>query len=129
MKNAIEWEEKCWGKVCHLVERDLQVSVLKVVAGFRCSRHRHIHRWNNFRVITGILRVIEYRQNSSGDLSQTRSTVLVAGQSIDIHPGVWHCFEVLESGQVVEIYWTTDKTSVDFADIERIDVGGRIDGQ
>ena len=60
MKNAIEWEEKCWGKVCYLVERDIQVSVLKVVAGFRCSRHRHIHRWNNFRVITGILRVIVF---------------------------------------------------------------------
>ena len=48
------WEDKCWGRVMHCFSSDLaSVSYLEVEAGYRCSRHWHVDRLNEFIVISG----------------------------------------------------------------------------
>lgn len=123
----LQWEEKVWGRVVHQVTLKVITSILEVKAGFRCSIHLHRHRWNRFHVMDGCIRVIrsdgEIADGSYLDLDET---LVRSGQVVDIHPDQLHRFEVVESGTVVETYWTTDGTNVDLDDIERLDEGGPI---
>ena len=122
----MEWQKKCWGQVIHLFGQHVSVSLLQTQAGFCCSRHHHTHRWNSFRVIDGLLAIVEYRYNADGSLTERMRRLLNPGQSYDIPPGIIHRFEVLRSGNVVEIYWTTDGTLVEENDIIRFDEGGKL---
>lgn len=119
----MNWEEKCWGRVSHISTDDALVSLLKVEEGGYCSIHRHLHRFNSFRVISGSIVILEYRLPSIE--VPIRKKILVPGDSYTVPPGQWHSFEVLQSGTVVEVYWTADGTLVSIEDIVRIREGGR----
>ena len=121
-----EKETKIWGTVRHLFDDDASVSILRVNAGFCCSRHYHIHRWNRFDVIRGCIAVIMYGMNLNGDLIVMSRQVLRASEGYPVPPDIIHRFEVIESGIVVETYWTTDGSPVQADDIKRIDVGSKL---
>lgn len=122
------WEPKCWGEVQHVFTADeVAVSVLRVNGGFRCSRHYHEHRDNQFDVISGEIEVWEWHDSAhvtAGPYSPLYKTNLVAGQSVRIVANKPHMFRVLKSGIVVEIYTAFDGP-VDIDDIIRFDEGGR----
>ncbi len=120
-----KFEEKIWGSVFHTWDDLVATSVLRVTKGFRCSNHYHRNRWNSFKVITGSLDIVFLHENGDQLLEFTRRR-LKSKDSIDVLPGVIHRFEVVESGIVVETYWTQNKTPVDIGDIVRYDEGGRV---
>ena len=124
------WETKCWGKVLHVFESDeVAVSVLRVNKGFRCSRHLHEMRRNQFDVISGKIEVWEWmderdaRQNPNRPIMRS---LMISGNWIRLGAGRPHLFRVLEDGIVVEIY-SADKGPVKLDDIIRFDEGGRDD--
>jgi len=123
------WQSKIWGSVQHVFNSpDVAVSVLKVIAGFRCSHHLHRFRCNQFSIVSG--RVAIWEWVDEGDLFRnpdrpTMMSSLVPGQSIQIRSNRPHMFEVIESGIIVEIY-TPDGGPVDIDDIVRFDEGGPV---
>ena len=118
-------EEKVWGRVRHIFEGPVQVSLLSVNAGGYSSIHRHACRFNHFFVVSGMIRVRLYSGGNHDHVTQTWK--LYAGDSCTVRPGVLHKFECVESGQVVESYWTDDGSPAEIADIERLTEGGMME--
>lgn len=123
------WEEKVWGEVMHLFKSpDAAISLLRVKAGFRCSRHLHHHRTNAFIVLSGMFEVWEWINEDDLSISWdqpcriTRITPFLSS-SLAVPVNRPHMFRVLESGLVVEIY-TPDGGPVEIEDIVRFDEGG-----
>lgn len=116
-------ETKAWGEVRHIFDGPVSVSLLKVSEGGFSSIHKHVKRWNHFKVITGEIQVSTFVVFGDQHRSEDRWK-LEAGETIDIPPGVLHQFKVIESGQVVEIYWTEDGSPAEKDDIIRITEGG-----
>lgn len=120
----VETESKVWGTARHVFsDPHAAVSILETLKGGYCSRHFHSQRVNRFIVQSGVIEVVEY--NPGGELEVNR-TRMEAGDVHDVEAGVVHRFEVIESGQVVEVYYPQrpiDRVSHD--DIIRLDLGGR----
>lgn len=118
-----EWEKKEWGKVNHSFLSDqFAVSRLEVVAGTRCSRHTHKKRANLFFVFSGCLLIQEW---SPHNMEMSFDTQLPPGGVHIVHSGILHRFCVIESGKVLETYWSDDiEGVVSLDDIDRLDEGG-----
>lgn len=123
------WEQKCWGEVQHVFNSpDVAVSVLKVKAGFRCSKHLHRTRVNRFVVVSGCIKVWSWASEAEFHEYPDNPTWvddlhLGGVQTTTVSAEVPHMFVVRESGLVVEIY-TPDGGPVDIDDIVRFDEGG-----
>lgn len=128
MSNPLNYEDKIWGRVAHLFNEHVAVSLLEVNAGFRCSVHQHIRRWNLFRVMSGRIDVVIYRaaRGVVTSLFEAERHELRAGDEYEVPPCQWHTFHVVESGRVVEIYWAEDGGPISLDDIIRLDAGGPI---
>ena len=126
MINTVNYEEKCWGKVAHLFDEEISVSLLQVNKGFCSSIHKHNHRWNSFQMMSGCMNVVVFRKEMDGRPVRWYEHTLRAGEGCKIRPTVLHRFEVIETGKVVEIYWVTDGTKIDINDIVRLDEGGKL---
>lgn len=124
------WEPKVWGSVQHVFNSpDVAVSVLKVNAGFRCSRHWHERRCNQFVLVSGRIEVWSWA--GEGELTDWPNPPTWVDElhhgtdctSCKVLARTPHMFIVRESGLVVEIY-TPDGGPVDINDIVRFDEGG-----
>lgn len=115
-------ERKCWGEATHIfTDHHCAVSYLKVIEGSRCSKHVHRWRANQFFVTYGKIVVEEF----DCQLNFIRATFLTSGQAYTVPSRVPHRFRVIESGEVIEIYWSDIiGGSVRLDDIERFDEGG-----
>lgn len=124
----IKWEEKVWGRVRHLFHSDYaSVSHLEVKAGFQCSRHKHSFRINQFTVLSGEV-VIERWLYRNGEAELLPEVRLKAGDSFSVPAGMFHRFRVIESGEMVEVYWPQrEGLFVSINDIIRLDEGGPCD--
>lgn len=119
-------EDKVWGEVTHSLTPDAMTSILRVNAGFRCSSHCHVHRWNQFQVIHGKIRILVGKKSPLDTFVETYQTILGPNMMVQISPGDYHRFEVIESGVIVETYWTMPGQDLSMHDIVRLDEGGRI---
>lgn len=115
-------ETKIWGSVRHIFDGPVSVSLLRVNAGGYSSIHRHAKRFNHFFVVSGCLKIRLYSDNGPDRVGATK--ILRAGESCTVRPGTLHKFETVESGQIVETYWTRDGTPAEHEDIERVSEGG-----
>lgn len=147
----MEWEKKAWGRVKHIFHSShAAVSILEVKEGFRCSRHRHNHRWNQFCPIDAELaveiflsdvqvtmdegmvrRLVKDLQNLRVPMFRDKmnrqcSAIvhLMPGDVFNVPNEIVHRFRVLKSGNVVEVYWTDSDHEVALDDIVRFDEGG-----
>ena len=93
--------------------------------GYRCSRHRHLHKSNMFYCVSGSLNVFVAEPQGNGLPDLVDRTYLKPGQATSIAPGKWHWFEGVEDFTAVEIYYPQP---IDPGDIERVSVGGQING-
>lgn len=117
---ALQYERKVWGEVAHVFASDqVAVSHLRVMRGYRCSRHFHRHRRNSFAVLSGSIAIDEWTRTG-----QFTETLLMPGRVHTVPAGVTHRFRVLSSGQLIEVYTPDCGGSVRLDDIERLDEGG-----
>jgi mannose-6-phosphate isomerase-like protein (cupin superfamily) len=109
---------KCWGDTQLLFRfNSVEVHFIHACPGFRCSKHRHRHKWNRFVVIEGKL-VVRIFQDDAVD-----ETWLGPGEMTDVPPDVLHEFQALEDTRAVEAYWV----DLDPNDIDREIPGGPVD--
>lgn len=120
------WESKNWGRVLHCFNNpQASVSFLETKEGYQCSRHYHEDRANVFIVISGAITVQHWR----GDDPTLVEKTLKEGDSYTVPSQEVHRFQVVESGQVIEVYYPDDGHGggeVRLDDIVRLSIGGRI---
>lgn len=106
---------KIWGETTEFF-RNVLVSAhhLSIKKGGYCSEHSHVHKYNLFYVISGLLKITIWR----GDDKDV--TVIKSGQSTAVSPGFVHKFEALEDTVCIEVY----QVFLEDPDIERKTVGG-----
>jgi len=121
---------KCWGKVWNKYNNDkLNLHLLEVNKGWRSSIHYHADKWNCFINISSIIQVDNYGLSNISPINIVASQIIKPGDSLTIPPKIWHCFKVLESGSLTELYWTNDDKLCTVDDIFRYDEGGRFTDQ
>ena len=110
---------KIWGETEEIYSNDfVSIHYLKIKKGGYCSEHYHLFKSNIFYVISGNLKIRIWTDDNSVD-----DTVVWAGESCKIEPGVYHQFKALTDVECIEIYETRLKEP----DIERRKKGGIIE--
>jgi mannose-6-phosphate isomerase-like protein (cupin superfamily) len=109
---------KVWGDTSVLVQNsNVELHKINVKAGFRCSEHKHVYKWNGFYVVSGVLE-IHVRKN---DYDLTDVTTLRAGDFTSVRPGEFHWFQCIEDCLALEVYYPEALSE----DIVRRSVGGK----
>lgn len=110
---------KVWGDTSVLIQNPVvELHRINAKAGFRCSEHKHAHKWNGFYVIRGVLE-IHVRKN---DYALTDVTTLRAGDFTTVRPGEYHWFYCAEDCVALELYYPEMLSE----DIQRRDHGGPV---
>jgi mannose-6-phosphate isomerase-like protein (cupin superfamily) len=108
---------KVWGDTSVLIQNSLvELHKINIKAGYRCSEHKHVHKWNGFYVISGVLEI----HVSKNDYKLTDITVLRAGDFTTVRPGEFHKFVCVEDCVALELYYPEALSE----DIIRKDHGG-----
>ena len=108
---------KVWGDTSVLIQNSLvELHRINTKAGYRCSEHKHAHKWNGFYVISGTLEI--HVRKSDYDL--TDITVLRAGDFTTVRPGEYHWFSSITDCSALELYYPETLSE----DIVRKSVGG-----
>jgi len=108
---------KVWGDTSVLIQNPLvELHRINTKAGYKCSEHKHAHKWNGFYVISGTLEI----HVRKGDYDLTDVTVLRAGDFTTVRPGEYHWFKCVEDCSALELYYPEMLTE----DIQRRDHGG-----
>jgi len=108
---------KVWGNTSALIQNPfVELHRINTKAGYRCSEHKHAHKWNAFYVISGELE-IHVRKN---DYDLTDVTVLRAGDFTTVRPGEYHWFNCTVDCAALELYYPETLSE----DIQRKSVGG-----
>jgi quercetin dioxygenase-like cupin family protein len=94
-----------------------EAHLIHIKKGGYCSRHSHNHKWNRFVVIDGRLEVKVYPDGPHAD-----STIISAGETTDVPPGLVHEFKALEDVKALEFYWV----DLDPEDIDRHGTAGGV---
>lgn len=109
---------KVWGDTSVLIQTPLvELHKINIKAGYRCSEHKHEHKWNGFYVISGVLEIHVAKNNY--DL--TDITTLRAGDFTTVRPGEFHWFNCVEDCVALELYYPEAISE----DIVRRSVGGK----
>ncbi len=91
---------KRWGSTEVLVDTPFcEVHRITVIAGGKCSRHKHAFKNNAFFVESGVL--IVYMED--GD--EMASIYVREGECLNVPPGIGHQFEAAANVVAFEIYW------------------------
>lgn len=107
---------KIWGETCPIIQNPVvEFHRISVKSGYRCSQHKHAHKWNGFFVEKGILEI--YVKKANYELTDV--TVLKEGEFTTVPPGEVHFFKCVEDCIAFEIYYPELLSE----DIQRIDVG------
>ena len=103
---------KQWGQTALITSnKALELHHLHIQAGGRCSKHRHLTKYNGFFVIRGKVCIRVWK----ADQGLVDETILGPGQFTAVEPPEWHQFEALEDTEALELYWA----QFDPTDIER----------
>jgi len=107
---------KVWGRTSPIfANASFELHRLDIYRGHRCSRHRHLTKHNGFFVESGCIQVTVWQPTDTVD-----HTVLSAGESLIVPPGVDHMFVGIDEQSVVfESYWTELRGD----DIVRVNTG------
>ena len=90
---------KVWGDTSVIIQNPLvELHKINIKAGYRCSEHKHEHKWNGFYVISGVLEI----HVSKSNYKLTDITVLRAGDFTTVRPGEFHKFVCVEDCVALE---------------------------
>ena len=91
---------KVWGTTTRVFySPTAMVEHVRVKAGWRCSKHHHPMRFNQFYVVRGRLKVVSFKDGLEDE------SILEAGESVVVPPGTVHHFEALSDLDAIEVYW------------------------
>jgi len=99
---------KVWGQTEEIFNNGIvSINHLKINKGGYCSEHFHNRKSNMFFVISGNLAIKIDEHGIDRPMHKTMSdeTVLWAGESTTIEPGVYHQFRALTDVECLEIYY------------------------
>lgn len=118
----MEWVRKVWGRTKELVDSPFYSRhELEVVAGGYCSLHYHRERANRFRVVSGMIEIVEM----FGPFVCRRK--LGPENTYDVPSLVPHMFIVHKDGILYEEYFPDRGGTVRRDDIVRLVEGGQLD--
>jgi len=108
---------KVWGHTTEILSTTfVEFHRIVVLAGYRCSKHKHDHKWNAFYVEQGKLEVHVFK--SDYDLEDV--TELCKGDFMVVRPGEYHYFVGVDDVLAFEIYYPESLSE----DIVRENAGG-----
>jgi mannose-6-phosphate isomerase-like protein (cupin superfamily) len=108
---------KVWGDTSVIIQNPLvELHKINIKAGYKCSEHKHEHKWNGFYVVSGTLE-IHVRKNN---YQLTDITTLRAGDFTTVRPGEFHWFSSITDCVALELYYPELLSE----DIVRKSVGG-----
>jgi len=108
---------KFWGtNRCIYSENNFEVHHAQIVEGGFSSKHHHVHKVNNFYIVSGTLKVILFDK----DGKEVHTVVLGTNTNFSVPAGVEHKFEAVTDVDLIEIYWA----NLNPDDIVRADLGG-----
>jgi mannose-6-phosphate isomerase-like protein (cupin superfamily) len=114
---------KIWGLTKSLLDNpNFELHRIDIKKGGYCSKHYHKNKHNYFYVVSGILQIDVFREDS--DKKIVDSTILGPDESTSVPPTCIHKFIALEDTIAFELYWTTNQTYLEKDDIVRFDQGG-----
>lgn len=109
---------KVWGDTSVIIQNPIvELHKINIKAGFKCSEHKHEHKWNGFYVVSGTLE-IHVRKNN---YELTDVTTLRAGDFTTVRPGEYHWFSSITDCCALELYYPEMLSE----DIVRKSVGGK----
>lgn len=93
---------KVWGQTSEIFATStFELHRIEVRHGRECSKHSHRTKFNGFFVESGALEVTVWQPTGTVDV-----TVLTAGDSMIVPPGVVHQFRGNLNTVAFEAYWT-----------------------
>jgi mannose-6-phosphate isomerase-like protein (cupin superfamily) len=112
---------KVWGSTTELLKTPfVEFHRIVVNSGYKCSKHKHEHKWNAFYVEHGVLEVHVFKN----DYGLEDVTTLKHGDFMTIRPGEYHYFVGKTDHESIavafEIYYPEELSE----DIVRENVGG-----
>lgn len=120
------WKQKCWGRTRCIINTDFYSKhELELVEGGYCSFHYHKSRCNRFRVVEGAVKVVWAFGWRVCHIT-LRSTDYLA---FDIPPNIPHQFQVIESGKMIEEYFSIECGRVRDGDIVRLSEGNKLESE
>lgn len=115
----MEKSGKVWGETSCIVRNPIvEMHRIEIKAGFKCSKHTHLHKWNGFYVESGSLEIHVWKS----DYDLVDITVLKTGDYCAVKPGEYHQFVCKEKCVAFELYWPELLTD----DIKRLDIGSNL---
>ena len=111
---------KIWGETVTVLSNPaVELHRISAKAGYRCSLHKHLHKWNGFYVERGTLEIHVVKSK----YNLTDVTILNAGEFTTVPPGEKHFFLCKKDCIAFEVYYPELLTT---EDIIREDVGKRV---
>ena len=108
---------KVWGTTQPIeTNNQFEFHRIDIKAGFECSKHKHVHKFNGFYLVSGQLEIHVWKN----DYDLVDVTVLNAGDYTKVSPGEFHKFVCKEDSVCFETYWV----EFNHNDIVRESVGG-----
>ena len=99
-RGPVHIEPKGWGREIWIANNDLYCGkILEIRQGKRCSLHYHKLKTESFYLRSGRLRV---RVKESPDAVVIEEFELIAGECMDVPPGLVHQMEALEDAELYE---------------------------
>lgn len=92
---------KIWGTTkCIFSANNVSINRVVINKNAKCSKHYHLHKHNMFFVESGKLKISVWQK----DYDLIDETILSAGESTSVKPGLFHTFEAIEDTIAYEIY-------------------------
>ena len=112
---------KVWGTTTQIeANGSLEFHRIEFKANYQCSEHYHSTKSNGFFVEQGKMLIKTWPENT--EIVDT--TILNAGDYMEVPAGVWHQFVGVTDGIAFELYWS----EFDKDDIVRRSQGSRVPG-
>lgn len=108
---------KVWGSTkCLFINNNFELHRFEAKKGHFCSKHKHEHKFNEFYVEKGKLKVETWKN----DYDLCDVTIIEEGEQTVCKPGEYHRFTALEDTICYEYYWVELHSN----DIKRETCGG-----
>jgi mannose-6-phosphate isomerase-like protein (cupin superfamily) len=94
---------KIWGSTESIeANNSMEFHKIEMIKDGVCSKHLHKYKWNGFYVQSGKLRIKVWQK----DYNLVDVTEIGPGEYTKVQPGMYHQFEVMQSGVAYELYWS-----------------------